>query len=112
MSRQTPATHTWPSGQSSSGPGQRNWPSRGCTLHAALEKHPAVTGVSGLGLLFGFELDRPAKPVVRALVDQGVLCGGSSNPNQIRLLPPLTLTEDEALRLLPALDKALAAAGG
>ena len=64
------------------------------------------------GLLFGFELDRPAKPVVRALVEGGILCGGSSKPNQIRLLPPLTLTEDEALLLLPALDKALAAAQG
>lgn len=84
----------------------------GCVLHGALEAHPAVTGVSGLGLLFGFELDRPAKPVVRALVEQGILCGGSSRPNQIRLLPPLTLTEDEALLLIPALDKALAAAGG
>lgn len=84
----------------------------GCLLHEALEQHPAVTGVSGLGLLFGFELDRPAKPVVRALVDEGVLCGGSSNPNQIRLLPPLTLTEDEALLLPPALERALAAAKG
>ena len=84
----------------------------GAALREALLAHPAVTAVTGRGLLFGFELDRPAKPVVRALVGEGILCGGSSRPNQIRLLPPLTLTEDEALLLLPALERALQTVGG
>ncbi|MDF1701311.1 MAG: aspartate aminotransferase family protein [Planctomycetota bacterium] len=83
----------------------------GAVLAEALAPHPAVTAVRGRGLLFGFDLDRPAKPVVRALVDEGVLCGGAGgNPHQIRLLPPLTLTEDEAREWLPALDRALEAA--
>ncbi len=46
--------------------------------------------------------------VVAALREAGVLtgtCGG--NPNQIRLLPPLTLTTDEALSFVPMLQAAL-----
>ncbi len=81
----------------------------GGALRAKLEAHPAVESTDGAGLLIGINLDRPARPVCRALVDHGVLTGSAGgNPNQIRLLPPLTLTEDEALGWLPAFDKALA----
>jgi 4-aminobutyrate aminotransferase-like enzyme len=66
--------------------------------------------VAGRGLLLGVNLDRPAKPIVRALVSEGVItgtCGG--NPNQIRILAPLTLSEEEALGWIPTLAKLLEA---
>ena len=68
----------------------------GAELRAELTLIDGVLSVSGAGLLLGINLDRPAKPVVAALREHGVLtgtCGG--DPNQIRLLPPLTLTREE-----------------
>jgi acetylornithine/N-succinyldiaminopimelate aminotransferase len=81
----------------------------GAALRARLDELPFVEQTTGAGLLVGIDLDRPAKPVCRALVEAGVLTGSAGgNPNQIRLLPPLTLTEDEALGWLPLLEKAAA----
>ncbi len=80
----------------------------GVALRTALEAVPGVASTAGRGLLIGVNLDRPAKPVCKALFDERVLtgtCGGL--PNQLRLLPPLTLTEDEALRWIPSLVRIL-----
>ncbi len=83
----------------------------GGRLLSAVETLPHVVRTSGLGLLIGIELDMPAKPVCRALVDEGILTGTSGgNPNQVRLLPPLTLSEEEALGWLPAFERVLLAA--
>ena len=81
----------------------------GRALRNALEALPAVQETTGAGLLVGINFDRPAKPLVRALVERGILTGTSGgNPNQMRLLPPLTLSENEALSWLPALEEVLA----
>ncbi|MDA1193797.1 MAG: aminotransferase class III-fold pyridoxal phosphate-dependent enzyme [Planctomycetota bacterium] len=84
----------------------------GARLTTALEAIKGVVRVQGRGLLLGIDLDRPAKPVVKALFDGGVLTGTGGNPNQVRLLPPLTLSEEEALGWLPLLERTLAAPGG
>ena len=54
-----------------------------------------VRGVRGKGCLIGLELDSPAAPVLTALREAGVLAGSSGEPNIIRLMPPLTTTDDE-----------------
>jgi len=80
----------------------------GRALREGVEALPHVVSTSGLGLLVGIELDLPAKPVCRALVDEGILSGTSGgNANQIRLLPPLTLSEEEALDWLPTFERVL-----
>ncbi len=82
----------------------------GCALWGALEAVPGVASVAGRGLLLGINLDRPAKPIVRALLGEGVItgtCGG--NPNQIRILAPLTLSEEDALGWIPTLAALLEA---
>jgi acetylornithine/N-succinyldiaminopimelate aminotransferase len=67
-----------------------------------------VASVTGLGLIRGVNLDRPAKPVVLGLLDAGILTGSTEgDPRQIRLLPPLTLTLSEALPLVDALTRLL-----
>ncbi len=69
-----------------------------------------VEQVAGRGLLLGINLDRTAKPVVAALRAHGILAGTcSGNPNQIRLLAPLTLTIEEAEPFAEALLSVLAA---
>jgi acetylornithine/succinyldiaminopimelate/putrescine aminotransferase len=81
----------------------------GAVLREALERLPQVVRTRGRGLLIGVEFDRPARPVGRALVERGVLTGSAGGlPNQMRLLPPLTLTEEEALGWIPQLEDALA----
>lgn len=80
----------------------------GDVLREALAAVPHVVSTSGRGLLVGIELDMPAKPVCRALVDEGILTGTSGgNAQQVRLLPPLTLSEDEALGWLPTFERVL-----
>ncbi|HSE26933.1 MAG TPA: aminotransferase class III-fold pyridoxal phosphate-dependent enzyme [Gemmatimonadales bacterium] len=61
--------------------------------------------VQGLGLLLGLVLDRPAAEVQRALFGKRILTGTSTDPRVLRLLPPLTFSEEEADVLLAALQE-------
>ncbi|MCB9896289.1 MAG: aminotransferase class III-fold pyridoxal phosphate-dependent enzyme [Planctomycetes bacterium] len=71
---------------------------------------PEVLAVTGKGLLLGIELECPAKPIVRALLDQKIIVGGCDRPNMIRLLPPLTVKAEHIKQFADALTKALAGA--
>jgi acetylornithine/succinyldiaminopimelate/putrescine aminotransferase len=66
-----------------------------------------VRGVQGRGFLLGLVLNRPAAEVQRALFAHRVLTGTSSDPAVLRLLPPLSLSMDEADVLLGALAEVL-----
>lgn len=68
-----------------------------------------VPGVQGHGLLLGLRLGRPAQAVQRALFGKRVLTGTASDPDVLRLLPPLTFSEAEATLLLRALGEVLTA---
>lgn len=69
---------------------------------------PGVTGIEGRGLLLGLRLDRPAAAVQQALIGKRVLVGTAADPAILRLIPPLTLSRDEADLLLAALREVLA----
>jgi len=61
--------------------------------------------VRGLGLMLGLEFDRPARPLITQLMQDGLLVA-QSGENVIRLLPPLIITRadiDEALATLTRL---------
>ena len=55
---------------------------------------PLATDVRGKGCLIGVELDGPAKPVLAALRERGVLAGSAGHPHVIRLMPPLNTPGD------------------
>ena len=76
-------------------------------IRDAAEAMPQVVRVHGLGFLLGLELDRPAAPVQRALWSHRVLTGTSTDPRTLRLLPPLSLAQDEAELLIGALRSVL-----
>jgi acetylornithine aminotransferase/acetylornithine/N-succinyldiaminopimelate aminotransferase len=81
----------------------------GARLRAELRGVCGVRQTTGLGLMVGVDLDRPAKPVVRSLLDRGYLVGGcDADPRQVRLLPPLTLSWEEVEPFPDALAAALA----
>jgi acetylornithine/succinyldiaminopimelate/putrescine aminotransferase len=66
-----------------------------------------VPRVTGRGLLLGLHLRRPAIGVQRALFEHRILTGTSTDPEVLRLLPPLTFTQREADILLTGLKDVL-----
>ncbi len=66
-------------------------------LIEGLNKIPEIKEVRGRGLMIGMELPIPIKSVrEKLLMDHRIFTGSSSNPNTIRLLPPLTIGKTEA----------------
>jgi acetylornithine aminotransferase len=64
-----------------------------------------VTGVKairGQGLMLGIELDKPCGELVMQALEQGLLINVTAD-SVVRLLPPLTMSQDEAQQLLDAL---------
>ncbi|MGE5686303.1 MAG: aspartate aminotransferase family protein [Gemmatimonadota bacterium] len=66
-----------------------------------------IPAVTGRGLLVGLRLGRPAVPVQRALFERRVLTGTASDPEVLRLMPPLSFSRREADLLLGALREVL-----
>jgi acetylornithine/N-succinyldiaminopimelate aminotransferase len=75
-------------------------------------RHGAITlgvpRVTGRGLLLGLHLDRPAVAVQQALFKRRILTGTASDPNVLRLMPPLSFSTAECNQVLGALEEALA----
>jgi acetylornithine/N-succinyldiaminopimelate aminotransferase len=67
-----------------------------------------VARVSGRGLLLGLHLGRPAAEVQRALFGRRILTGTATDPQVLRLLPPLSFSHREADLLLAGLEEVLA----
>jgi acetylornithine/N-succinyldiaminopimelate aminotransferase len=84
---------------------------RGQLLHNLLKdlqsKHPAIKDVRGSGLMVGIELDEPVKAVIGACLDNGLLLVGAGE-KVIRMLPPLTVTDDEIKSAVSIFSSAVA----
>ena len=61
-------------------------------LRQRLSAVSAVVGVRGCGFLLGLEFSEKAAPVHQALLERKIITGTSSDPNVLRLLPPLCLS--------------------
>ena len=59
-----------------------------------------VVDVSGRGLLLGITLDIPAKEIKMKLFERHILTGTSDNPNVLRIMPPLIISEKEVALFL------------
>jgi len=64
-------------------------------LRNRITEVPQVTQVRGLGFLLGLEFDGKAAPIHKGLLERKVITGTSSDPNVLRLLPPLCLRTSE-----------------
>jgi len=62
-----------------------------------------VRSIQGRGLLRGLRCDRPAKEIVAALRERGILAGTSKDPEVVRLMPPLTIEGSHVAQLASAL---------
>ncbi len=63
-----------------------------------------VTKISGKGFLLGLHCEGGAGPVRSALLEKGILTGSSSDPDVMRLLPPLVLQDEHVDALIEALN--------
>jgi len=64
-----------------------------------------VESIHGTGFLLGLKTKRPAAQVRDALLERNILAGTSSDPNVLRLLPPLILERSHVELLATALGE-------
>ncbi len=75
-------------------------------LTALQTKRPVMTAVRGLGLILGVEVSVPAKSIVSACMERGLLLL-TAGDNVVRFVPPLILSEADVDRALDILDAVL-----
>ncbi len=70
-----------------------------------------VGEVRGSGLMWGIELDRPASPVARELLDAGFVVG-TAREKVLRLLPPYIVPKKALIEFMDCLASVLSGAAG
>jgi acetylornithine/N-succinyldiaminopimelate aminotransferase len=78
-------------------------------LRHSLKEIPTIVSVRGCGFLLGLEFHDQAAPIHKALLDRKIITGTSSDPNVLRLLPPLCLKTSDIDLFLAKLKEAVAA---
>jgi len=77
-------------------------------LMEKLKSIPEIKEVRGKGLMIAIDFEFPAKEVSKILREESkILVGSASNPNTMRLLPPLTISKTEIDFFVESLEKAL-----
>lgn len=80
---------------------------KGEYIRKALKDAPGIKSVSGMGLMVGIEVEKPAGEVVKACIERGVLC--LTAKEKVRLLPALNIPQEvlaEAIEILKDVCKA------
>ena len=72
----------------------------------ALQGAPGVESVSGMGLMIGIKTVKPASDVVKACMENGVLC--LTAKDKVRLLPALNIPEDILMKAINVIKGACA----
>ena len=75
-------------------------------VFAALQGAPGVESVSGMGLMIGIKTAKPASDVVKACMENGVLC--LTAKDKVRLLPALNIPEDILMKAIEVIKGACA----
>jgi acetylornithine/N-succinyldiaminopimelate aminotransferase len=73
-------------------------------LHQLRGRHPAITEIRGKGLMLGIQLSCSGQPFVERALEQGLLIN-CTHETVLRLLPPFTLSSEEAREILRILDQ-------
>ena len=76
-------------------------------LMAELKKIPAIKEVRGKGLMIGVEFEQPIKEIRTKLLFEEHVFTGVSGTNVIRLLPPLSLSMEQAQEFMARLYKVI-----
>jgi acetylornithine/succinyldiaminopimelate/putrescine aminotransferase len=73
-------------------------------LRERLKEIPNVARLRGKGCLLGIEFSEPCAPIHAKLFENKIITGTSSNPNVLRLLPPLCVKNEEIDLLVKSLS--------
>ena len=74
-------------------------------LRERLKEIEEVKTLRGKGGLLGIEFNDNCKPIHAKLLENNIITGTSSDPNVLRLLPPLCVKKEEIDRLIEVLGK-------
>lgn len=84
----------------------------GAWFEAALKKlakkNKSIVEIRGKGLMWGIEIDRPAGPIAKQLLEKGFVVG-TARDHVLRLLPPFIVPKKALSQFLAALEEVLAA---
>ena len=80
-------------------------------LHRLQQKHACIQEIRGLGLMLGIDLGSPAGHLLSLAREKGLLIL-TAGETVLRLLPPLTIQEDEIDQAVCILDDVLSTVGG
>jgi predicted acetylornithine/succinylornithine family transaminase len=76
-------------------------------LHSLADRHPLVVEIRGKGLIWAIELAGPlAEDAVNMCLKEGLLVN-NVKPTALRLIPPLTVTEEEIDAALEIIERVL-----
>ena len=74
----------------------------------AVKLVPGIKGIKGKGLMLGLEFDFDVSSLRKRLIfEEGIFTGGSSNKNLLRILPPLSVGEEQIQYFMEALTRVL-----
>ncbi len=79
---------------------------KSAAVFRALQGAEGVVSVSGMGLMIGVKTVKPAADVVKACMEQGVLC--LTAKDKVRLLPALNIPEDLLMKAIDVIKGACA----
>lgn len=80
---------------------------KGSWVFEQLQNAPGIKGVSGMGLMIGILTEKPAGDVVKACMEQGVLC--LTAKEKVRLLPALNISMAELKKAISVIKAVCAA---
>lgn len=75
-------------------------------LNGIVLKHSIAKQVRGLALMIGMELDQPAAPIVKKLMEEGVIANATAD-NVLRLVPPLNISRSDLQTVVEKIDYVL-----
>ena len=76
-------------------------------LHSLADRHPLITEVRGMGLIWAIELGGPlAEQAMNMCLEEGLLIN-NVKPTALRMIPPLTVTEGEIDGAIEIIDRVL-----
>lgn len=80
----------------------------GAHLMSELNQIGQIKEVRGRGLMIGIDLENEIKPIrSKLLFEQKIFTGSSSNPNTLRILPPLSIRKEQADQFVQSLKTVL-----
>ena len=83
----------------------QNAEEKGRVLMSELSTVPGLMNIRGRGLMIGFDVPEPLKPLKKNLLERRHIFTGEAKPNVIRLLPALSLGTEEARLFLDAVKE-------